>query len=76
MPFSLTWRVLMLGTAEIGIVTLAKAVVPGRPVAVKLIEVDEPDILEIVASLSMEPEHPVPQLKGDADDTLNVTVAG
>ncbi len=55
MPFSLTCRVLMLGTAEIGIVTLAKAVVP--------------------ASLSMEPEHPVPQLKGDADDTLNVTVA-
>ena len=38
--------------------------VPLRPVAVKLIEVEEPDMFERIASLRMNAEHPDPQLAG------------
>ncbi len=60
-PFKMTWRALMSGTADLGIVTLAKAVVPLWPLAVKLIIVEEAAKFDIVASLVTEVVQPVPQ---------------
>jgi len=60
-PLRLTRRRLMLGTADFGIVTFANAVVPFCPVAVKLIEVADEEMLDIDASLEMELVQPVPQ---------------
>jgi hypothetical protein len=74
-PFSLTWIAPQEETAETGIVTLAKPVVPLTPVAVKLMELEEPTMLERVASLRMEAEQPVPQPVVDVDATLKVTMA-
>jgi hypothetical protein len=72
-PLMLPCRLLMLGTAEIGIVTFANAVVPGWPVAVKLRDVDEPETLVMVASLLMESVQPVPQPPVVTDWTVTVS---
>jgi hypothetical protein len=74
-PLSLTWIAPQDETAETGMVTLAKAVVPLTPVAVKLMELEEPTIFERVAVLLMEAEQPVPQPVVDVEATLKVTVA-
>ena len=65
----------MFGTADFGIVTFAKAVVPDWPVAVKLSSVELPVKFAIVASLSTLAVQPVPQLALVEDATLNVRVA-
>jgi len=63
------------GTAEIGIVTFAKAVVPVWPVAVKLSCVALPLKLVIDASLETIAVQPVPQPPEVVEDTLNATRA-
>jgi hypothetical protein len=65
----------MFGTADFGIVTFAKAVVPVWPVAVKLSKVELPEKLVMVASLITVAVQPVPQPVLVEDDTSNVTVA-
>ena len=58
-PFIRTWSWLISGTDATAIVTLAKAVVPVAPVAVKPMFVEFVETLVMVASLFTE--HPVPQ---------------
>ena len=58
-PFTVTCRLLMFGTEEMGIVTLKKAVVPFAPVAVNTMLVELLVTFAIVASLLIE--QPVPQ---------------
>ena len=69
-PFVETVRAVMSGTAASGIVTFAKAVVPMRPVAVKLIDVAELVGFESTASLRMKIEHAVPQLSGPVVEVM------
>ncbi len=65
----------MSGTAVIGIVTFANAVVPVCPVAVKLRFVELPTKFVMVASLETDAVQPVPQPPVVVEITLNVTVA-
>jgi len=62
------------GTAEIGIVTFAKAVVPVWPVAVKLSCVELPEKFVMVASLETDAVQPVPQPPEVVEATLNMTM--
>jgi len=64
----------MFGNADFGIVTLAKAVVPVWPVAVKLSKVELPVKLAMLASLETVAVQPVPQPALVEDATLKVMI--
>jgi hypothetical protein len=72
---SLTTSWLMFGTADLGIVTFANAVVPLWPEVVKLTCVELLWKLVTVASLVRVVVQPVPQLPDWVWVTLNVTPA-
>ena len=74
-PFSRTWSVFMFETADFGMVTLANEVVPAWPVAVKLSDVGELEMLDMSESLRMEPEHVPSQLNVELEATLKPTMA-
>ena len=74
-PLIRTCSALMFETADFGMVTFAKAVVPAWPLAAKLSRVELPVKLVIVASLKTVAVQPVPQLALVEEDTLNVIVA-
>lgn len=74
-PFNVTCNAVMSGTRVRGIVTLAKAVVPAWPVAVKVSIVELAEALVIVALLKTVVVHPLPQGTGVEATMLNPTNA-